>query len=167
MKVTAEYKIEYIFSDLLLSSQSQSYENSIQMLQCPYYAVVIYSQMMPYITVNDKGNIILYTTPDGEAKIEVTLQDETVWLTLDQMAELFQRNKSTISRHIKNIFDTGELNADSTVAFFATVQTEGKRKVERNLAFYNLDVIISVGYRVNSYRGVQFRSWAYGSRNHL
>jgi hypothetical protein len=167
VKVTAEYKIEYFFSDLLLSSQSQSYENSIQILQCPYYAVVIYSQMMPYITVNDKGNIILYTTPDGEAKIEVTLQDETVWLTLDQMAELFQRNKSTISRHIKNIFETGELNADSTVAFFATVQTEGKRKVERNLAFYNLDMIISVGYRVNSYRGVQFRSWAYCSRNHL
>ena len=91
--------------------------------------------------MNDKGNIILYTTPDGEAKIEVTLQDETVWLTLDQMAELFQRNKSTISRHIKNIFETGELNADSTVAFFATVQTEGKRKVERNLAFYNLDMM--------------------------
>ena len=110
--------------------------------------------------MNDKGNIILYTTPDGEAKIEVTLQDETVWLTLDQMAELFQRNKSTISRHIKNIFEIGELNADSTVAFFATVQTEGKRKVERNLAFYNLDMIISVGYRVNSHRGVQFRQWA-------
>ena len=110
--------------------------------------------------MDDKGSIILYTTPDGEAKIEVTLQDETVWLTLDQMAELFQRNKSTISRHIKNIFETGELNADSTVAFFATVQTEGKRKVERNIAFYNLDMIISVGYRVNSYRGVQFRQWA-------
>ena len=110
--------------------------------------------------MDDKGSIILYTTPDGESKIEVTLQDETVWLTLDQMAELFQRNKSTISRHIKNIFETGELNADSTVAFFATVQTEGKRKVERNIAFYNLDMIISVGYRVNSYRGVQFRQWA-------
>ena len=110
--------------------------------------------------MDEKGSIILYTTPDGESKIEVTLQDETVWLTLDQMAELFQRNKSTISRHIKNIFESGELNADSTVAFFATVQTEGKRKVERNLAFYNLDMIISVGYRVNSYRGVQFRQWA-------
>ncbi len=110
--------------------------------------------------MDDKGSIILYTTPDGESKIEVTLQDETVWLTLDQMAELFQRNKSTISRHIKNIFETGELNADTTVAFFATVQTEGKRIVERNIAFYNLDMIISVGYRVNSYRGVQFRQWA-------
>lgn len=110
--------------------------------------------------MDDKGSIILYTTPGGEAKIEVRLHDETVWLTLDQMAELFQRNKSTISRHIKNVFETGELNTDSTVAFFATVQMEGKRKVERNLAFYNLDMIISVGYRVNSYRGVQFRQWA-------
>ena len=110
--------------------------------------------------MDNKGSIILYTTPDGDSKIEVTLQNETVWLTLDQMAELFQRNKSTISRHIKNVFEEGELQADSTVAFFATVQTEGKRKVERNIAYYNLDMIISVGYRVHSYRGVQFRQWA-------
>lgn len=110
--------------------------------------------------MDDKGNIILYTTPDGTSKIEVTLRNETVWLTLDQMAELFQRNKSTISRHIRNVFEEGELETDSTVAFFATVQTEGKRKVERNIAFYNLDMIISVGYRVHSYRGVQFRQWA-------
>jgi len=108
----------------------------------------------------NKGQILLYQTPDGESRIEVTLQGETVWLSLDQMAELFQRNKSTISRHIKNVFEEGELNADSTVAFFATVQTEGKRKVERDIAFYNLDMIISVGYRVHSYRGVQFRMWA-------
>ncbi len=107
------------------------------------------------------SNIILYQTPDGVAKIEVTLQDNTVWLNLDQMADLFQRNKSTISCHIKNVFDIGgELTADSTVAFFATVQTEGKRKVSREIAFYNLDMIISVGYRVNSHRGVQFRMWA-------
>ena len=108
----------------------------------------------------NKGSIILYQTPDGQSKIEVTLSNDTVWLTADQMAELFQRNKSTISRHIRNIFEEGELNADSTVAFFATVQNEGKRKVERNIAFYNLDMIISVGYRVNSHRGVQFRIWA-------
>lgn len=107
-----------------------------------------------------KGSIILYQTPDGQSKIEVTLSNDTVWLTTDQMAELFQRNKSTISRHIRNIFEEGELNADSTVAFFATVQNEGKRKVERNIAFYNLDMIISVGYRVKSHRGVQFRIWA-------
>ena len=108
----------------------------------------------------NKGQILLYQTPDGESRIEVRLEGETVWLSLDQMAELFQRNKSTISRHIKNVFEEGELNADSTVAFFATVQTEGKRKVERDIAFYNLDMIISVGYRVHSYRGVQFRMWA-------
>jgi len=108
----------------------------------------------------DKGQILLYQTPDGESRIEVTLQGETVWLSLDQMAELFQRNKSTISRHIKNVFEEGELQPDATVAFFATVQNEGKRKVERNIAYYNLDMIISVGYRVHSYRGVQFRMWA-------
>ena len=110
--------------------------------------------------MNDKGQILLYRTANGTSRIEVRLQNETVWLTLDQMAELFQRNKSTISRHIKNILETAELQADSTVAFFATVQTEGERQVERTMAFYNLDMIISVGYRVNSLRGVQFRQWA-------
>ena len=106
------------------------------------------------------GNFLLYQTEDGQTKIEVTLANDTVWLTADQMAELFQRNKSTISRHIKNVFESGELKPDSTVAFFATVQNEGTRRVERNIAFYNLDMIISVGYRVNSHRGVQFRIWA-------
>lgn len=109
---------------------------------------------------NEQSNIILYQTSDGVTKVEVVLRDDTVWLNLDQMADLFQRNKSTISRHIKNVFDTGELTADSTVAFFATVQNEGNRKVSREIAFYNLDMIISVGYRVNSHRGVQFRIWA-------
>ena len=108
----------------------------------------------------NNGNIILYQTEDGKSRIEVTLCNDTVWLTSDQMAELFQRNKSTISRHIKNVFEDGELNPDSTVAFFATVQNEGDRTVERNLAYYNLDMIISVGYRVKSHRGVQFRIWA-------
>ncbi len=108
----------------------------------------------------ETGSILLYQTADGQSKIEVRLCNDTVWLTADQIAELFQRNKSTISRHIKNVFDSGELQASSTVAFFATVQNEGNRKVERNIAFYNLDMIISVGYRVNSYRGVQFRLWA-------
>ncbi len=108
----------------------------------------------------DTGKIILYQTQGGEAKIEVRLANETVWLTADQMAELFQRNKSTISRHIKNIYESGELEQNRTVAFFATVQNEGQRKVERNIAYYNLDMIISVGYRVNSHRGVQFRQWA-------
>lgn len=108
----------------------------------------------------DKGHFLLYQTPDGESKIEVKLQDDTVWLSLDQMAELFQRNKSTISRHIKNVLEEGELLADSTIANFATVQNEGKRHVERQITYYNLDMIISVGYRVHSYRGVQFRIWA-------
>lgn len=110
--------------------------------------------------MSNTGEILLYQTADGVSKIEVTLVNETVWLTLDQMAELFQRNKSTISRHVKNIFECGELDESSTVAFFATVQNEGGREVERQIAFYNLDMIISVGYRVNSYRGVQFRMWA-------
>ena len=108
----------------------------------------------------DKGQIILYQTPDGESKIEVRLENDTVWLSADQMAELFQRNKSTISRHIKNVLEDGELEEVATVAFFATVQNEGERRVERKIAFYNLDMIISVGYRVHSYRGVQFRIWA-------
>lgn len=105
----------------------------------------------------DKGQIILYQTQDGESKIEVTLANETVWLTADQMAELFQRNKSTISRHIKNVFEEGELQHDSVVAFFATTASDGKKY---QVAYYNLDMIISIGYRVKSYRGVQFRIWA-------
>ena len=108
----------------------------------------------------DKGQILLYQTQDGENKIEVTLSNDTVWLTIDQMAELFQRNKSTISRHIKNIFEDGELKESPTVAKNATVGREGNRNVERELAYYNLDMIISVGYRVKSHRGVQFRIWA-------
>ena len=108
----------------------------------------------------DKGQFLLYHTPDGDSQIEVKLQNDTVWLSLDQMAELFQRNKSTISRHIKNVLEDGELQEEATIANFATVQNEGTRKVERVIAFYNLDMIISVGYRVHSYRGVQFRIWA-------
>ena len=111
----------------------------------------------------DKGQIILYQTQDGESKIEVTLANETVWLTADQMAELFQRNKSTISRHIKNVFEEGELNKEMVVAKFAITTQHGaiEGKVQTHLVdFYNLDMIISIGYRVKSYRGVQFRIWA-------
>lgn len=110
--------------------------------------------------MDNRGEIIIYQTEDGLTKINVNLQNETVWLSLDQMAELFQRDKSTISRHIKNIFIEGELVRESTVANFATVQNEGDRQVERNIEYYNLDVIISVGYRVKSFRGTQFRIWA-------
>ena len=108
----------------------------------------------------NQSNIIMYTTEDGLTKIEVTFDEDTVWLSLDQMAELFKRDKSTISRHIKNIFTEGELRPEATVAKFATVQTEGNRQVTRDIDYYNLDVIISVGYRVKSLRGTQFRIWA-------
>ncbi len=108
------------------------------------------------------SNILMYTTEDGLTKIEATFENETVWLSLEQMAELFQRDKSTISRHIKNIFKECELKREATVANFATVQTEGDREVLRNIDYYNLDVIISVGYRVKSLRGTQFRIWATG-----
>ena len=110
--------------------------------------------------LNNAGKIIIYQTEDGLTKIDVKVENDTVWLSLDQMAELFQRNKSTISRHIKSVFEEGELSQESTVAFFATVQQEGVRQVERNIAYYNLGMIISIGYRVKSYRGVQFRIWA-------
>ena len=111
----------------------------------------------------NKGQIILYQTADGESKIEVTLSNDTVWLTIDQMAELFQRNKSTISRHVKNVFEEGELSKEVVVAKFATTTQHGaiEGKYQTHLVdYYNLDMIISVGYRVNSYRGVQFRIWA-------
>lgn len=109
----------------------------------------------------DKGQIVLFQTEDGHTKLEVQLQDETVWLTIDQMAELFQRNRSTISRHIKRIYDDGELSKETTCAKFACVVNRGIRgMVDDELDFYNLDMIISVGYRVHSHRGVQFRMWA-------
>lgn len=110
--------------------------------------------------MDNNSKMIIYTTEDGLVKIETTFNAETVWLSLDQMASLFQRDKSTISRHIKNIYEEGELVREATVANFATVQNEGDRQVERNIEYYNLDVIISVGYRVKSKRGVQFRIWA-------
>ena len=110
--------------------------------------------------MDNKGEVIIYQTEDGLSKLEVNLKNETVWLSIDQMAELFQRDKSTISRHIKNVFEEGELVREATVAFFATVQDEGGRPVERRIEYFNLDVIISVGYRVKSQRGTQFRIWA-------
>jgi len=109
---------------------------------------------------NYNGEILLYQTEDGETRIEAHMVNESVWLSLSQMAELFQRDKSVISRHISNVFEEGELQQAATVANFATVQTEGERKVERAIDYYNLDVIISVGYRVKSHRGTQFRIWA-------
>ena len=108
-------------------------------------------------SIQNKGEILLYSTPDGQTQIDVTLVNENVWLTLDQMATLFQRNKSTVSRHIKFVFESGELEKDSVVAFFATTASDGK---SYDVAYYNLDMIISIGYKVHSIRGVEFRKWA-------
>ncbi len=111
--------------------------------------------------MNKKNSeIIIYQTEDGKTKIQVRLEDNTVWLTQADMVELFQSSKSNISEHIKHIFEEGELQPESTVRKFRTVRTEGNRQVEREIEHYNLDVIISVGYRVKSLRGTQFRIWA-------
>ena len=106
---------------------------------------------------NERGEIIIYQTEDGLAKLDVKMHGETVWLSLDQMAMLFGRDKSTISRHIRNVFAEGELDHSAVVANFATTAADGKTY---QVDYYNLDVIISVGYRVKSQRGVQFRIWA-------
>jgi death-on-curing family protein len=107
-----------------------------------------------------KGEIVIYQEDDGKTDIFVTLYQESLWLSLNQIAELFGRDKSVISRHLRKVFHDGELNREATVAFFATVQNEGGRSVERRVEYFNLDVILSVGYRVNSKRGTQFRIWA-------
>ena len=106
------------------------------------------------------NEFLLYQTEDRQTRIEVRLWNETVWLTQSQMTELFQTSKPNISMHIKNLFEEGELEREPTVKDFLTVQTEGSREVKRSLEHYNLDVIISVGYRVRSHRGTQFRIWA-------
>ena len=110
--------------------------------------------------VLQQSEFILYQTVDGRTRVEVRFEGETAWLSLSQMAELFQRDKSVISRHIKNVFEEGELSRAATVAKSATVQREGMREVSREVEYFNLDVIISVGYRVKSHRGTQFRIWA-------
>ena len=108
----------------------------------------------------DTGEILIYQNQEGNIKIDVRLEEETVWLTQAQICDLFQKSKATISEHISNVFVEGELEAISTVRKFRTVQQEGSRQVERAIEFYNLDVIISVGYRVKSQQGTQFRIWA-------
>lgn len=109
---------------------------------------------------DEQNNILLYQAEDGKTSIDVQLDHETVWLNLNQMAELFQRDKSVVSRHLRAIYQSDELNREATVAKNATVQTEGERQVTRTIELYNLDVIIAIGYRVNSRRGTQFRQWA-------
>lgn len=107
-----------------------------------------------------KGEIIIYQSEEGQPKIDVRLENENVWLTQAHLVELYQSSKSNISEHIKHIFEEGELNEDSTVRKFRTVRIEGKRSVERELEFYNLDMIISLGYRVKSSIANKFRIWA-------
>ena len=107
-----------------------------------------------------KNEIVIYRPDEIAEHIEVRLQDDTVWLSLNQIAQLFKRDKSVISRHLRNIYKEGELNQSATVAKNATVQIESGRKVNREIEYYNLDAILSVGYRVNSKQGTQFRIWA-------
>ena len=113
------------------------------------------------LTIKDEmTEFLLYTTPEGEVKVEIFLHDETIWLTQKAIGNLFGKSKATISEHLKKIYADGELNTHATVRNFRTVQVEGTREVERELEYYNLDAIISVGYRVNSYQATQFRIWA-------
>lgn len=107
-----------------------------------------------------QSEIVIYTTEDNQTRVEVKVQDETVWLSQKQMSELFQKSVPTINEHIKNIYDEGELTESATIRNFRIVQFEGGREVARDLTHYNLDIIISVGYRVKSHRGTQFRIWA-------
>jgi len=106
-----------------------------------------------------KGEIVMYQ-PDETFRLEVRMGEETVWLTQQQMADLFATDRTSIAKHIQNIYQTDELKKDPTCAKIAQVRQEGKRKVKRNIVYYNLDMIISVGYRVNSIRGTKFRQWA-------
>lgn len=112
------------------------------------------------IDMEHNSEIILYQTPDGQIKIDVLLEDETVWLTQNQLSALFQTDRTSIVKHIKNIYESGELSETATCAKIAQVQQEGKRKVTRNIIYYNLDLIISVGYRVQSHVATHFRIWA-------
>jgi len=116
--------------------------------------------MAENVPVKNDSQILIYQTEGGQTKIEVLLEDETVWLTQKLMAELFQTTKQNVSLHIRNIYDEGELTPDSTVKEYLTVQKEGSRRVSRVVDFYNLDMIISVGYRVKSHVATRFRQWA-------
>src|SRR5260221_7606031 len=109
---------------------------------------------------SDAGEFLFYQTEDGRTRLQVRMEGETVWLSHRDMAELFQTTKQNVNFHIQNIFDEAELTPEATVKDYLTVRTEGSRQVERRVAYYNLDVIISVGYRVKSLRGTQFRIWA-------
>ena len=106
------------------------------------------------------NDIEIYKSPDNKIELQANLENETVWLSQKQMAKLFDKDSDTIGLHLKNIYSEQELMEKSTTGFFPVVQTEGKRKLTRNIKYFNLDAIISVGCRVNSKRGTQFRQWA-------
>ncbi len=110
--------------------------------------------------MNEISNFVLYTTPNGDVNLDILLQDENLWLTQKEISDLFGVSKSTVSHHLSNIYSDGELDKLATVRKFRTVQKEGSRAVQRELEYYNLDAIISVGYRVNSTKATQFRIWA-------
>ena len=107
-----------------------------------------------------KNNLIIYTSKDGNIKVNVNIQNEDIWMSQDLMADLYDTTKNNISMHLKNIFNEGELNKDSTVKKFLIVQNEGTREVKRNIEHYSLDAIIAVGYRINSKKATEFRIWA-------
>ncbi len=109
---------------------------------------------------NFKSEVVIFNDSDISLEVNISPTEETVWLSLNDVSELFEKNKSTISRHINNIFNEGELDKSSTVAKNATVQIEGNREIIRDIDYYNLDVVISVGYRVKSKRATRFRKWA-------
>ena len=115
---------------------------------------MLQSHIMP------ENKVIIYTANDGKTKIDVKLEEETLWLTQAQMCELYQTSKSNVSEHIKHIFEEGELAKEATIRKFRTVQTEGSRNVEREVEHYNLDMIIALGYRVRSLIATRFRQWA-------
>jgi len=108
----------------------------------------------------EENKVVIYQTEDGQTQIDVRLENDTVWLTQAQMAELFERTPQNITMHIRNAYNEGELEREATCKEYLQVQTEGKRQVTRTIPYFNLDMIISVGYRVNSKRGIKFRQWA-------
>jgi len=108
----------------------------------------------------ENNQIFIYQTPDGQTTVDVIMDQDTVWLDQEKISDLFQTDRSSITKHIKNIYKSSELSEEATCAKFAQVQTEGERRITRKISHYNLDMIISIGYRVNSIRGTQFRIWA-------
>jgi len=141
--------------------QNKGYRHSYNIRWNPINQEIIQRYLVMNQNLPDnQTNFILYTGNYGEVNLDVLLKDETIWLTRKGIGKLFGKSKATISEHLKNIYAIGELKLVSTVRNFRTVQTEGSRQVQRDLEFYNLDAIISVGYRVNSYQATQFRIWA-------